>query len=172
MSDEWDGLLDPDEHIIWQGAPDSGLRLAWTSFGQPILGVIFTIIAAKGFNLEEAPGATNLILPAFFGAVGLYELVLIHPWKAYVRRKTFYSLSNKRAFIGTSLPFRPRTLESFPLSHDTTVTLTDGTRSNIHFAERIKPGKRRDTVIPIGFEDLTEGRNVYSLIRRVQDGTA
>ena len=172
MSDEWEGLLDPDERVIWQGAPDATLRLAWTSIGQPIVGVIFPIIAFSGFNLGETPGFANLIIPAIFSAVGLYELILIHPWKAYVRKNTFYTLTNKRAFIGMSLPFKGRTLESYPLSRDTQVTLRDGVRASIHFAERMKRTRRSEKAIPIGFEDLSDGRRVYSMVRSVQDGAA
>ena len=31
MSDEWAGLLDPDERIVWQGAPKIRIRLEWNN---------------------------------------------------------------------------------------------------------------------------------------------
>ncbi|MEM8578578.1 MAG: aspartate carbamoyltransferase catalytic subunit, partial [Pseudomonadota bacterium] len=97
MSDPWDGLLDPDERILWQGRPDPAIKLEW---GHP-LGA-FLALFVTGFSVFWMNGAAQAggffwMFGLLFFAIGLYMLAGVHFWKAFVRRRTHYTLTNKRA---------------------------------------------------------------------------
>lgn len=170
MNTEWDGLLDPDERIIWQGAPVPRLKLEWENSFQPLFFLFFTGFSVFWMVMASAGGGIFWTFGLLIFAVGIYNLVLIHFWKRYVRQHTFYTLTNKRAFIGSALPFKGRTLDSYPMGQDRTISYIDADLPGIHFASRIKSTRNGMTAIPIGFENIADGREVYGLIRRVQDG--
>ena len=172
MSTEWDGLLDKDEHIIWQGAPTPRLKLEWDSPFHPFFFLFFTGFSIFWMVLASGAGGVFWMFGLMFFAVGIYNLALVHFWKRYVRQNTFYSLTNKRAFIGTDNPFKGRTLDSYPLRADRTISYIDAALPSIHFASRTNSTNNGTTTIPIGFEDLADGRDVYGLIRKVQEGAA
>ncbi|MEP4196653.1 MAG: aspartate carbamoyltransferase catalytic subunit [Aliishimia sp.] len=172
MSDEWAGILDADERIVWQGSPAPGLRLEWES---PILPLFFTVFT--GFSIfwmaiaSMAGGFFWMFGLLFFGA-GMYNLVGVHFWKAYLRRKTFYTLSNKRAFIATNAG-RKRQLASYPIVEATTLELQfSGPKADIYFAKETKKTNNGTYEIAIGFEHIENGQDVYALMREVQVGTA
>lgn len=170
MSDPWDGLLDKDEHVVWQGAPNARLKNEWENAFQPFFFTFFT-----GFSLfwmimaSFAPGPFWMFGLLFFG-VGFYQLVLVHFWKAYLRSKTFYTLTNKRAFIATAVPYRKKTLASYPINGNTVFWLEDGPYTTIHFAKESVKHKKSTTERRIGFEELENGREVYALMRKNVQG--
>ena len=172
MSDEWEGILDADERVIWQGAPVDRLRIGWDKPIEPFFFLFFT-----GFSIFWMVGASQAggffwMFGLLFFGIGIYNLVLIHFWKAYERRNTHYTLTNKRAFIATQGGFKGKRLNSYPISDTTPVSFSDGPLATIHFASRTAYGGRSRSTRTIGFEDITDGRDVYALIRNVQDGTA
>jgi len=172
MSDPWSGLLDEDESILWQGAPEKRLRIEWDSPFAPVFFIFFT-----GFSVfwmimaSRAPGPFWMFGLIFF-AIGIYNLVLVHFWKAFERRNTHYTLTNKRAFIASKGTWKGKTLESFPIASETPIGLVDGALSTITFASKTKMTNRQMTEVKIGFEDIANGREVYKLIRQVQAGAA
>lgn len=104
----------------------------------------------------------------FFG-IGSYQLVGQHFWKALLRRSTFYTLTNKRAFIAKTSPFGSKTLDSYPLDGDRNLKFHDGMLQSIYFAEEEKMRNDRKITRDIGFEMLTNGRDVYRKMRDVQN---
>ena len=172
MSDGWDGLLDPDERIIWQGAPVVRVRMEWDNPMHPFFFLFFTGFSLFWMFMAAQGGGFFWAFGLLFFAVGIYNLVLIHFWRAYQRRNTHYTLTNKRAFIATQGDFRGKRLESYPLNEDTPVSFVDGALSSIHFATRLVTTNKTPREKPIGFEDLRDGREVYALIRKVQERAA
>ena len=185
MSDEWKGLLYHDEKIIWQGSPEGRVRLEWKSAFTPIFFLFFTGFAifwmmTASWMIGEADGAGPGIQGPFrymwvfglpFFAAGFYNLVLIHFWKARERRRTHYTLTNQRAFIGKTGITGKRSLTSHPITADTNLTISEGATSDVSFAKETKKNADGDPyVISIGFEDLANGREVYALMRKLQDG--
>ena len=166
--DPWAGLLDADEKILWQGAPEYRVRIEWDSPLHPFFFLFFT-----GFSIfwmvmaSSAPGPFWMFGLLFFG-VGFYNLVLVHFWKAYVRKNTHYTLTNKRAFLAMTLPFKGRSLESYPIRPETPLNLIEGTLSTIHFASKTSNVNNNTTETPIGFEDIANGREVYQKLRQIQ----
>lgn len=169
--DPWRDLLDPDEVLLWQGKPEPGVKLEWESPFETIP-LLFMI----GFPIFWMSGASKANIGAwmfgllFLGA-GLFGLFGIHFWKAYTRRNQHYALTNKRAFIGAQ-KFGKRTLESYPITAETTLKYEDGNLSSIWFAEKLADGNIRKSVQNVGFERLSNGREVLAKFREVQNANA
>jgi hypothetical protein len=169
-ADSWDGILYPGETVLWQGQPDP--RLDWSGWrpSEAIFGTLIAIFA--GFWMALAAGAHGgpfmgiafplLALP--FLGIGIYRAGGRVLWDAHVRRHTWYTLTNQRAFIATDL-FRRRDLAAYPM---TPKTVLDREGSHIWFAtdfHRTRNGSRRRR---IGFTHLPEPDRVFALMARVQ----
>lgn len=167
--DAWESLLDDNEVILWQGHPVPGVRLEWTSAFHPFFFTFFT-----GFSMfwmvmaSAAPGPFWMFGLIFFG-VGSYNLFGIHFWRARLRRQTFYTLTNKRAFIGTVV-WGKRKLDSYPITEETRLRFDEGKFSDVWFADKTTRTKNGSTQVKIGFERLENGRDVYAKFREIQKG--
>ncbi len=87
---------------------------------------------------------------------------------AWARRHTWYTLTDRRAFIATDMPVRGRRLDSYPITAQTPVALIDENPATVRFAKRIGRGKRGSYEIPVGFEHIHDGRRVMALIHGIQ----
>ncbi|MEP1964839.1 hypothetical protein [Tateyamaria sp.] len=168
--DEWEGLLDPDEQIIWQGKPSSRVQL---EFESPFA-VLFMMVwgGIPLFMVISQPSTLLLGVPTLFLGIALYFFVGQHFWAAYQRSRTFYSLSNTRAFIARA-GLSGRKLDGYPITEDTVLHLDEGRKKAVWFGTSY--GKQmfsNNTERPLGFERLTAPRDVYQLLRKVQRGDA
>ncbi len=168
ISDEWAGILAKDEQILWQGRPSGRVRLEFSSAVQPFFFLFFT-----GFSVfwmwgaAQAGGIFWMFGLLFFG-IGASNLIGIHFWRAYQRRHTFYTLTNRRALIGTQL-FGRRELRSYPITRDSPVTLADGTPGSVFFGDDTRRDGDGNVVSrSIGFEMIDDCRAVYARIRDMQ----
>jgi len=148
MTDTWKDLLSPNEKILWQGSPKTQIRIEWDSPFIPFFMLFFT-----GFSI-------------FFG---VYGLVGVHFWRAFVRSKEFYTLTNQRAMIGSAM-FGRRTIQTYPITKTTEIIFEDaGKIGDIYFARRESRGDNGTKVTKIGFEQIENPRNVLSMMRQVQE---
>ncbi len=165
---EWDAILDPDEIIIWQGAPTGALR---SEFGSPFE-VAFMMVWG-GIPLAAVianPGTLLLGVPALFLAIALWFFVGQHFWAAFMRRRTFYSLSNRRAFIAVR-GLTKRTLNSYPITDSTELELEDRSGGAVWFATGEKNKMFSNSKISkIGFEQLANPREAFGHLRTIQRG--
>lgn len=169
-ADDWDGLLDPGEHIIWQGQPSGKVRLEFESVFSVIFMAIWSGIPIG--MIIFVPSSIFLIVPPFFAAIGVYFFVGQHFWAAFQRRRTFYTLTDKRAFIARG-SFGKRTLDSFPITPDTPLQLDEGRARAVWFGSGPKQAmfsNKREH--PVGFELLDDPRAIYQLLRNAQRGAA
>jgi len=140
IPESWKPFLDPGEHILWQGRPDGRLRLKGrnlliSGFGVGFLAFsVFWVIMAFSF-----PGTQNdpvgWLFPMFglpFVLVGLWLVFGVHFYDAYKRSKSFYTLTSKRAFIGSDLG--GRRLQSYPIDKDATLAFRPGPPDTVIFA--------------------------------------
>jgi hypothetical protein len=179
----WDQILDADEDLIWQGNPAPGLHapgktLFQSVFGLPFLGMglaafVFGLFAVFGLGdaLGVSGGAFVTLFSLPFIAVGLRLVVLSWVMALTAHRHIHYSLSTKRAFVATD--FWKRTLDSYPITPDSTLSLEDhgttGTTGTVWFAVKVERGhKRRSIETRIGFEHIAEAAKVYRLMRDIQ----
>ncbi len=91
--------MDPDEHVLWTGRPEQGTILSAVPFSSYLtsLGVIaFSIFM---YELCRTTSEEPLLLFWFiFFAVGVYGLA-IWPFQAqYLRKRTFYVITNRRIY--------------------------------------------------------------------------
>ena len=97
----WDGILGPDEQIEWQGAPAQGLR--WELGRRETTGAV--ALAAAGVTLVAfayRPSDTDLGNPVLvLAAWAIIAAIGSHGWSVWNRRRTFYTLTNKRVFVAT-----------------------------------------------------------------------
>ncbi|MBY5931586.1 hypothetical protein KUV51_01135 [Tateyamaria omphalii] len=167
---EWDTLLDPDERIVWQGQPSTRVQIEFNSVFEVLFMMVWGGIPL--FAVIASPQSLLLGVPALFLGIALYFFIGQHFWAAFQRSRTFYTLTDKRAFIGHR-GLTGRKLDSFPITPDTNLQLKEGRRNAVWFSAR--EGKqmfsnRREK--EIGFERLDDPRGVYQLLRSVQRGDA
>lgn len=165
----WEGILDPDESIVWQGRPDGRVVLNAGHFVGLIFGLFFAGFAAVWMMLAATAGGFFWTFGLIHFSVGLsiaFGSVFGPAWR---RRHTWYTLTNHRAFIATDLPFKGRKLIAYPITPETQIKTTeDGTHSTIHFAQEFRTTKNGSTRVDIGFERIPEGREVLTLMRQTQ----
>ncbi len=167
MSNSWDHLLAADEEIIWQGAPKAKVRLEWESPAHPFFYLFFT-----GFSIFWMSGASQAggflwTFGLLFFGVGMFNLVGIHFWKAFLRTREHYTLTNKRAFIASSA--FGKKLESYPITDTTQISLAEaGGTGDVYFAQKEKRGKNGATFVKIGFSQIEDPRKVWALMCGLQ----
>lgn len=159
----WKGLLQPGEEILWHGRPASGFHLdglgglgAWIGSLLLLAGIILVDV---GNN--QAPFLQSWGGPMAFA--GLATWLAPSVWRAWQRRSTYYTLTNRRAFIARRFP--RRRLEARDLTQDTWFQLEGGTEvgSVLFYAERSasEDGPRH---VQRGFEHIAGAREVYDLM--------
>jgi hypothetical protein len=165
--DDWAGILAPDEHILWQGRPSPKLRLEFRSPIEPLFFTFFTGFSVFWMVMASKAGGFFWVFGLLFFAVGSYNLLFQHFWKAYLRTKMHYSLSNQRAFIATRF-LGKQSLKTYPITPHVSIELQDGPFGAVMFASETKRGKRSSYEVPIGFEMIPNAREVYRKIVQIQ----
>ena len=88
--------------------------------------------------------------------------------RPFQNRHTWYSLSNKRAFIATDYPIVGKRLHSYVIDAGTQLSMDEGALSSIHFATQTYSHKGRQRTRRIGFLRIPDGPHVYRLMRDIQ----
>lgn len=164
----WDGILAEDEHIIWQGQPVPLVKLPLRKLPFMAFGVLFagfavfwmvTALPAGGFLWMAA-------LPHF--CVGI--TIAIWPiWgQAFIHRRTWYTLTNRRAFIAENLPWKRNSLASYPITEDTPFEFDGEAKGSIWFGQRYPSSLTRKGPSRAGFENLEDAQTVYRYFLDVQ----
>lgn len=168
----WDGLLDPGEQILWQGQPDGRFRFGPAHAVLAAFGAVFAGFALVWMILAAQAGGLFWTFGLIHFSVGL-AIMLGGPLAGpFIRRRTWYTLTDHRAFIATHLPLQGKRLKSYPITATTPITFAEGDVSTIHFATEQTRTKRGLRQVPVGFDQIPEGRKVLALIRQVQAQSA
>lgn len=159
----WQGILDPDEQILWQGQPDKRFRVEFEGLREVLPGLLFVAFAL--FWMVQAAQASLLF--AMFGlifvVVGLRQIFQPVLWPAYLRTRSWYTLTDRRAIVATDVPFKGRRLTSYPIDHSTLVEYAAGDPPSILFGP--ERGKRSERP---GFRYIADSDTVMGLIRGIQ----
>lgn len=169
---EWDGILAPGETLLWQGAPDRAFHMAPSSWIGVVFGAVFAGIAFTWIMGALTAGGSFWMFGLIHLSVGLGIVVVSLFGDTYKRRHTFYSLSNRNAYIATNFALRGRKLQSYPITPETPLHYSPGALATIHFATKEVRQKRGYKTIPIGFERIPDGANVYGMMRALQSKPA
>lgn len=175
----WEGLLDDDEKILWQGKPVTRFAFRPTDFLLSGFGLVFFAFAifwtVMASSMSSGTGPFGYIFPLFgipFILVGGFLLFGRFFWDVHRRSRTWYTLMDKRAFIATNL-LGNRTLKNYTIDEDSPIVLVgESSEQTVHFAERVKRGSKGNTYTEaIGFELLpdNEGREVYGMLREIRN---
>lgn len=167
--DPWAGILDDGETILWQGRPDGAVSLSVANVMTSLFGLAFAGFALFWMIMASQAGGFFWMFGLLHFSVGLGLAAGPIFWDAYRRRHTWYTLTSQRAFIATDLPLKGKSLDSYPITDDTPLSLVDGPPTTIYFAAGLRRGsngKKRHT--KIGFERIAEGREVFRMMRQIQ----
>ncbi len=168
----WEGILDQGEEIVWQGCPDG--RVVWRAgnISTLLFGLFFAGFALFWMIMASSAGGFFWMFGLLHFFVGLSVAFGAIYWNALRRRRSWYTLTNKRAFIASTMPFVGKRLKSFPINVDTVLDFQDGDYASIYFATETKRTKNGTKSVGVGFERIQGGRAVYSKFREVQKNTA
>ncbi|SMX37736.1 hypothetical protein [Maliponia aquimaris] len=164
----WDGLLDPGERILWQGRPGTAVRLGGSDIFIMAFGTFFAGFALFWMVMASMAGGLFWLFGAIHFAVGLGILLWPVLGRPFVRRRTWYTLTDRRAFIARDLPLKGKSLKSYPITAENTLTFEDREPGSVIFASEWRRGKNGHYETRIGFHDIAEARAVYSLMRGIQ----
>ncbi len=132
---DWNGLLEPGEHLIWSGRPDTSEvpmiypirepRARWTLavFLLGLVGVFLHVLLPSigGDRLTLA----LVMVPVGGLLFGLWYLLFGQPhWRRYWLNRTRYALTDRRAIIARRAFWRYWTM-SVPITKMTPATLVD-----------------------------------------------
>jgi len=168
----WEGILDKDEDIVWQGRPDGKLVWRIGNIVTLMFGIFFAGFALFWMVLASTAGGYFWMfgLIHFFVGVGVGFGAIF--WSAYSRRNSWYTLTNKRAFIATEIPFQGRRIKSYPIEDNTMLEFDGNEPASIYFATEVRRGQNSSRTVKIGFERIENGRDVYAKFREVQENAA
>ncbi len=170
----WAGQLEDDERILWQGRPDGRLRLGLSSLGKSVQGAVLLAIALflanVTFEMTLGEGLWHWVLPALsipVALIGLYLLVGQYIWDTLRRRRTWYTLTDRRAIVARQL-FGSK-LAEYPIDAKTRLEFQERRRGlgTIWFT-----GNRRGRNRRAGFEMIGDARRVHKMMRFIQKDSA
>ena len=169
----WEGILEPGEVMEWQGAPVRGLR--WELTNRTSLAFVF--LGAAGVTLygitrdPQLHSVGEALLK--FAAWAVILALGYHAYSFWNRRRTFYSLTNRHAFIAT-WHFGVQTLKAYPLPDPTDLRLIQTTPGHVMFAKdwvlrRSWLDREQELQqVDVGFRDIADPRQVYELMLKQQ----
>lgn len=167
-SEGWDGVLGKDEVILWQGRPDTGVIIGPAQIGAAVFGLFFSGFAAFWMLMASMAGGYFWMfgLIHFFAGIGVMcGPVIYSVWR---RRHSWYTLTNRRAFIATDIPFKGRELASWTIGPEMSLIYRPGRLATIYFSKMVKRTDKGTSTTQIGFERITDGDEVYRLFRDTQ----
>ena len=187
----WEDLLDEDETILWQGQPGKGIIWSDLIRIESVIGAFFTLFSTAwitgtllmlcGIGAAGPVAIVILLFPlvgSIFFVIGLYLLVGRLWHDAYERRNTWYTLTNKAAFIATNT-FGRRRLQRVGVEQMRGFDLVDQDPGTIWFgyrALRSQSGLSRGgapVTGRLGFRLIPNPRAVWALMephRREAEG--
>jgi len=164
----WEGILDAGEAIIWQGQPDGRFTFGLRDLVAGLFGFIFAGFALVWMAVAATAGGFFWAFGLIHFSVGAAIAVGGPVWRTYRLRRTWYTLTDRRAFIATDTLTGGRMLETWPITAETTLTLADGSPGAVYFASVMRRINKRDQLVPIGFERIADAPEVLALMRNIQ----
>ena len=171
---EWHGLLDPDGVILWQNRPATTWVSKTSMLKSVFFGTLFISVGSTPLFLMTWGQLLSIggLVSLFFLTMGVKDLFWGLCGDMIQGRYRFYTLTNKRALIGSSIPLFKKRLTSYRITHDTTTTFKDGKLPSVFFATETKHRRKHTEIKEIGFACIDAARNVLQLLRNIQKDQA
>ncbi|NOX41976.1 MAG: aspartate carbamoyltransferase catalytic subunit [Alphaproteobacteria bacterium] len=168
----WDGILDPGEEIIWQGRPDGKIVMGIANIIGVIFGMFFAGVALIWMVAAASSGGLFWMFGMIHFTVGLGIAFAAVYMGAYKRRNSWYTLTNRRAFIAYHFSVVGKQLKSYPINEGTVLDFQDDELASIFFATERRITRKGSHTIKIGFERIANGRAVYAKFREIKRNAA
>lgn len=170
----WEGILEPGETVLWQGQPDGRIVFLPVHILTGLFGLAFAGFALIWMAMAAAAGGLMWMFGLIHFTVGLVVMIAGPLGGTWKRRRSFCTLTSRRAFIASTSLTGAKTLKPYPITSATALALEEkGPLGSVIFHReqwRDKDGNSRSR--DIGFEQIAEGRKVMALMRQVQEGQA
>jgi hypothetical protein len=181
---DWQSFLDADERLIWVGRPNSGLKLSKAGLvksasGLPLfaLALIGTWLVSGPMRPEDGTAPSDFtrhlpLIAVLFLAVAAYQMFAHYFLDAFRRGCQLYGLTNRRALIVSRL--FSDSVKSVPIDRTTVLDYQPhaNREASIFFAYETRRREDDTVTLPIGFEHVADGAELYRLMRQVQDNAA
>lgn len=168
MADDlgWQGILDDGEQILWQGRPSS--RIDWLDgdWRSALMGLVMVAFALFWMFQAAKSGTGMWLFGMLFLVIGLRSALSENVLPAYIRSRSWYTLTSRRAIVATDMPVRGRRLVSFPITAATPVVLEPGDPGSIFFGPLALSERKGE-----GFLLIPEADKVMRIIRTIQSGS-
>ncbi len=164
----WEGILDKGEKILWQGRPDGKVALTPATIGTLGFGLLFAGFALFWMLMAAQAGGYFWMFGLIHFSVGLSLALIPIYWGSFKRRHSWYTLTSRRAFIASDLPFVGKKLISYSINKNSPLELIEGNPGSVHFAQREKRGKNGTYTVNVGFERIADSKAVYRMMRDIQ----
>lgn len=173
--DSFQGRLLPGERVLWEGQPAQGLLMT----SRDALLIPFSLVWC-GFAVFWTFGANGMGAPPFFllwGAmficIGLYFVVGRFAADAWLRRRTYYAVTDRRVLILRLAPLSKFTAIGLSQLPDLDLTERNDGRGTIRFGQAISMWGNRNmagwspALDPTPqFIAIAEARRIFDLIQR------
>ena len=166
---DWEGILDTGEKILWQGRPDAKIVFRPANIVTFLFGLVFAGFALFWMIMASAAGGFFWAFGLIHFSVGLGLSFGAIFWGVFVRRHTWYTLTDRRAFIATDMPIGRRSLKSYPITDHTVLDFAPGDPASVWFADEVRRNKNASIGKKIGFERIANGEEVYRMFRDSQE---
>lgn len=175
QDDAWAEYLEEGETLLWQEQPVPGYELSFGSVLMMLVGLPFVlaglyilVFLGRAIFSDIFAGGIVWMFGLTFVALGLHAMASPTILQLFRQRRTWYSLTNKRALIATSMPLTKKRLKSYPITIDSQINLEDGPLQTIYFATEITHHHGRKSSYRIGFERIVSGPEVYKLLNELR----
>jgi hypothetical protein len=169
---DWNMHLAEGETILWQGRPDGALTIHTSEISKAAFGIFFTGFSVFWMTMAAKAGGFFWMFGLIFFVTGLGQIAQALAGNAFKRRRTWYTLTDRRAFIATDLPFQGRRLKFYPITSDLSIEYLDDNMPSLFFASETKRKNRGTYQQPVGFERIADAPLVLDHIRNIQQGNA
>ncbi|MFD2172695.1 hypothetical protein [Rhodobacter lacus] len=165
----WDGILQPGEQILWRGQPIR--RIRW---GKLVAGVVFALgFCGIGGALSLAAareGSLFWLVGLVLCLLGIAALVVTLLDERMRRNDTFFTLSDRAAYIARRHWAKGRVLESWPIRAGMEIALQGGDKAgDVIFASRTTGRGKEAEIEPVGFFDIIGAPEVFALLKHARD---
>ena len=168
----WQNVLDQGEVVRWQGRPDARVIWNWSHYVTLAIGLALSGFALIWMISTAQSDGWFWMFGLIFFSFGISIMIGPPYWRPYLRSKSWYALTNKRALIATDMPIQGRKIQSYPINLQTPLELDKKYGSSVYFATKMERNTRGSYKIKIGFELLDDAPQVYDLIHTIQKETA
>lgn len=164
----WEGILDAGESVLWQGRPDGKLTFGLSDAAQGLFGLAFAAFALFWMIMASTAGGYFWAFGLIHFSVGVGLAIGGPLARTFRLRRTWYTLTTRRAFIASDTLISGRSLAAYPINADSTLALVEGSPGTVYFAEVTRRSKNGSRNVPLGFERIHDARDVLAQMRAIQ----